>query len=419
MVKENSIKKILITGANFNNKGAQSMLFVTVDEIRRRHPEADILFQSYEKLDLSNYKFRKVRISDHVLRIAAGGICSIPIICIRLIKDCVKYVIGRRQDFLYDFKVVRELKSLDFILDISGFALGDQWKYADNISYILKLNMAQKLNIPLYLMPQSIGPFHYEKNIGKTKAKKIRNLLYKLLWYPEIIFVREKSGVNSLKEIGINRNVVLSGDLVLQNTGVNIKNIFVREPKLNVPIITTSDNVGIVPNNQCIVHGNEKQVIEIYYKIICFLVEKEKNVYLIRHSNDDTELCSNIYKRLESSRIHMINDELSCLEYDELTKNFDFIIGSRFHGIIHALRNTVPCIALGWADKYQELLEYIGQKEFVFNIIESGADITGIIKTVEIMMNSWKEQKTVISDRLIEIQKNNCFKFLDKTGGMI
>ena len=36
--------KVLITGANFNNKGAQSMLFVTVDEIRKRIPDCEIYF---------------------------------------------------------------------------------------------------------------------------------------------------------------------------------------------------------------------------------------------------------------------------------------------------------------------------------------------------------------------------------------
>lgn len=30
--------KILIVGANFENKGAQSMLFITVDELKKRMP---------------------------------------------------------------------------------------------------------------------------------------------------------------------------------------------------------------------------------------------------------------------------------------------------------------------------------------------------------------------------------------------
>ena len=36
--------KVLITGANYNNKGAQSMLFVTIDEIKKRIPDSEIYF---------------------------------------------------------------------------------------------------------------------------------------------------------------------------------------------------------------------------------------------------------------------------------------------------------------------------------------------------------------------------------------
>ena len=48
--------KILIVGANFNNKGAQSMLFITMDELKKRFPDCEIFFGSLgENIDLSNY----------------------------------------------------------------------------------------------------------------------------------------------------------------------------------------------------------------------------------------------------------------------------------------------------------------------------------------------------------------------------
>lgn len=36
------VKRILIVGANFENKGAQSMLFITVDEIKKRIPDGEV-----------------------------------------------------------------------------------------------------------------------------------------------------------------------------------------------------------------------------------------------------------------------------------------------------------------------------------------------------------------------------------------
>ena len=38
------MQNILITGANFANKGAQAMLFVTISEARKRYPNANIFY---------------------------------------------------------------------------------------------------------------------------------------------------------------------------------------------------------------------------------------------------------------------------------------------------------------------------------------------------------------------------------------
>ena len=45
------MKNFMITGANFRNKGAQAMLFVTVSELRQRYPDFDIFFDSLEDLN--------------------------------------------------------------------------------------------------------------------------------------------------------------------------------------------------------------------------------------------------------------------------------------------------------------------------------------------------------------------------------
>ena len=52
-------KQFLITGAQFNNKGAQSMLFITVDEIRKRYENAIIWYYP-----LDNEKYYSKNITD-------------------------------------------------------------------------------------------------------------------------------------------------------------------------------------------------------------------------------------------------------------------------------------------------------------------------------------------------------------------
>ena len=64
------MKNILIVGANFNNKGAQAMLFVTVDEIRKRFPDAKIYFGGINKWKPNTYTFDQVYYRDYNKAIA-------------------------------------------------------------------------------------------------------------------------------------------------------------------------------------------------------------------------------------------------------------------------------------------------------------------------------------------------------------
>ena len=55
------VKKVLITGANFINKGAQSMLFTVTKEIKNRYPDSEVYFAcNREEYDEKNYSFKKL-----------------------------------------------------------------------------------------------------------------------------------------------------------------------------------------------------------------------------------------------------------------------------------------------------------------------------------------------------------------------
>jgi colanic acid/amylovoran biosynthesis protein len=43
----------------------------------------------------------------------------------------------------------------------------------------------------------------------------------------------------------------------------------------------------------------------------------------------------------------------------------DFVVGSRYHGIIAALSQMVPALVLGWSHKYFELMRDVGTEEYI------------------------------------------------------
>ena len=385
------------------------MLFICIDEIRRRYPDAKILFQTKERIDETNYHFEIVWINLNDFKIANSDFKEI---VISIARDAKELFMGRKNEFMKTFHEIDKIKDVDLIIDISGFSIGEKWGKWHNEGFLEKLKFAKKNKIPFFMMPQSIGPFLFEKNMSAEKAKKLRKNFAIYLKYPEIIYTREKDGKKCLAELGITENVKESPDLVLQNTGINPSNVFVKTPANSITEEVITGGVALVPNSQVLRHGNEKTSFTVYQKVMEQLLKNQRNVYIIRHSGEDKELCDKLYSVIASDKLHLINKDLSCLEYDSLIQKFDYVIGSRFHGIVHALRHEVPCIALGWAIKYQELLDSVGQGQYAFDITKD-ENIYDIIDAIQDMNAKVDENKLIIREKLQEIRQNNCFSFLD------
>lgn len=403
------MKKFLITGGNFINKGAESMMYVTVDEIRKRFPDAEIYYMSHENVDMSDFAFEHIYVSPYSKTIALGGIKGL----IRSIQstcfEIVKTVLRKNANIKGAYELKKILPTISVILDISGFNLGKKWSVSVQEDYLDNIRLAKKYNIPMYLMPQSFGPFDYN-----NPPSALMHDCSELLKYPRIVFARESEGKSQLERHFGLENVKLSTDLVLQNTGVNYENIY-KNKVLIKEFDIAANSVGVVTNKQCFDRGNLDELIELYKSIITYLLGKGRTIYLIRHSKQDLESCKlikNVF--LNCDKVVLFEKELSCVEYEELVKKFDFIICSRFHGIVHAYRNNIPAIALGWAIKYQELLHNVGQDGYYFDITSSKLNIEEIISAVEKISENNLEERRIILENVEEIQNENCFTLFEK-----
>lgn len=87
------MKQFMITGANFRNKGAQAMLFVTVDELRRRYPDCRIYFATSERISKDDYWFDTIKYTRGVKKVSLGGINAFKELMISIVKDFVKIII--------------------------------------------------------------------------------------------------------------------------------------------------------------------------------------------------------------------------------------------------------------------------------------------------------------------------------------
>ena len=216
--------KYIITGGGWNNKGAESMLYTVISDIRSREPNSDItvlLFgdsdKNVDKSLLDNIKIFKTDLET-----------------IYKLLDKSKFKLFKykiKNKFPEDIKeLYKEITSCDAVLDVSGFAISSKWGRWENEILVSLIKLANKFGKKIILLPQSFGPFDYTKAHGITK-EDIRKWLKKA----DLIFCREKDGYNQLKEMGL-KNIVFSYDMVLQNSkpykGIFIKDI--EAPNINI-----------------------------------------------------------------------------------------------------------------------------------------------------------------------------------------
>lgn len=406
------MKKFLIVGANFANKGAQSMLFVTVDEISKRFPDSDIYFATCENIKEFDtiYKFKKIYYNYRTKHIALGGISAIFNLIKSLFVDFIKFFLRTNDIHGHYFDVKRLIPQLDLIVDVSGYSLGDKWSKVIQEDYLDNIRLASKYKVPIVMMPQSFGPFN---NIDKMKdIKREISILFK---YPREIFAREVQGVNELKNKFNITNIRLSTDLVLQNREINIDNIYLKKKAINTPECNKGEKIGIVPNDKCIKHGKKEYIMNLYKILIDELISMGKQVYIFMHSAEDINICCDIYDIVHKcDKVHLIKNEFSCLEYEKFVKNFEFILVSRYHGAIHAYRNIVPCVILGWAEKYFELARNMDQIDFAFDITKNNFSIKQVIDVIHKMNEGLQNEKKKIKYKIDQIQSYNCFDIIEE-----
>lgn len=402
-------KSFLITGANFSNKGAQSMLFTAISELRRRYPGCRLYvlpLDSYK--GYAKYSFNNIQVLRNIPDIHLFG--KGPVMdAFLLLKDLARRVLGREpvREGLYAYRDC--LERVDCILDISGFCLSSQFPLDYNCQLLESIEDARRYRVPIILMPQSFGPFAYEKK-HTALLRRIREDLR----YPAAIFAREKGGYELLKEMGLT-NVFYSTDMVLQSSGSEQGEIFLEKPEIRIPEIPEGHNVAVIPNAMNLTQCDKKVVLGLYRRIVRSLVDLGKTVYVLYHSNQDRKLSEEICMNYrEDDRVCFLNQEFMCYEYDEIVRRMDFIVASRYHSIVHGYRNAVPSVILGWAEKYRSLADLFGQGEFIFDVRENISD-ESLLAAIEKMSLNYSEYKVAIGTKLEEIQKESCFHVLDRT----
>lgn len=392
------MRNIIITGGELFNKGAQAMTFIAVDEMKKRFPNHHILVLSEMDLqrpqqEREQYAFRFM--GWYPLKFA----------------KCQTNPILRALCLLRNKKELLEAERIyrntDLMIDISGYALGSNWSVETCNHYLDHLEFAKAFRIPVYLMPQSFGPFDFKDEAGKKVDQRIAALLPTV----KVICAREQEGYQALKEQYHLNNVIHTNDLVVNNCGVDLQHIYRKTPRLSFPHILP-ESVAVIPNQRNYEIADEAQVQKLYVSVIKKLLQSYSAVYLLNHSDVDKEICKQLKNEFNSdNRVILIERELNCLEFNEVVKQFQFIVASRFHAIVHAFKNGIPCIALGWATKYYDLMKQFGQEQYMLDVRHAISE-NDLLAGICSVMERRDEESHLIQKKLNELQKQDVFEII-------
>ncbi len=333
-----------VSGAEFVNRGAQLMLWTVAETLRRSEPSAAVcvdaalcrgypgpgsgilpLFPRLLPSRRPYWMFPQAAALDRTLgALVPRAICE-----------------GRG--------FVRR-KAAGALLDVSGYAFGDPhpWQRAR-----LFANLARdyrRRGCPVVMLPQMLGPFR-----SARAAEEFRRILDSV----DLVFARDRE---SLEMAG----AVAPGDgrirLAPEITIFSDELWPAPEDGRCQPFIC------IVPNVRMLDRGGAAWK-EAYLPLLAAAGRRARQkgleVSILLHDGSPAE--RHLAKRIRdlAGEQWAVIDDADPVSLKGIIASARFLVGSRYHAIVAALSSGVPAVTLGWAHKYDRLLEDFGEPQLL------------------------------------------------------
>lgn len=274
----------------------------------------------------------------------------------------------------------RTIKNISYIAAINGGdGFSDIYNTQTFLSRLKEIRIAMQRNIPLIMLPQTIGPFEHPQN---------RKIADKILRYANKIFVRDDKFVPELNKMGLKYEQTKDLSAYMQPEPWNI-DIKPKSIGINVSGLAYSNSFRTLS-------GQFDAYPELIDRLICHFRDKGHTVYLIPHSyhygipepnNDDMVACRAAYEKLsDKSNVVFVDKDLISPQVKYVISKMSFFIGTRMHANFAAIYSGVPVFGLAYSYKFDGAFTANGLdgKKFTATINNiNEADIETIIKKID------------------------------------
>ncbi len=350
---ESHKKYAIISGFNIydNNRGTAALSYGAINFLE----EKKILSEKQELINIRIYKnpFRKEyhQCKESTLLIAGKNRSYLSLYVSFIEVYLLKYF-----NIIMPFtKFGKHIKKIDFVAAINGGdGFSDIYNTVTFKSRLPETLLALKLNIPLIILPQTLGPF---------KEKKNYNIAKHILKYAHKIYIRDKQFISELEKMSVKYELTkdLSYYMHPQPFDIAIKQNAIG---INISGLTYFNHFRELS------HQFENYPILIDELIKYFQSEESCTIYLIPHSynynkpeidNDDLLAAREVYDNLHNkSNIVLIDKDLISPQIKYLISQMTFFIGTRMHANFAAIYTGIPVYGLSYSYKFQGAFEENG-----------------------------------------------------------
>lgn len=312
-----------IRGAGFVNKGAELMLLSVIDAISSRFDDVQFTLRATGRNSAAPFAAR-----------ANAGLYQKAFLPLRShdFGEALKVLPKKLRD-AYGIKLNSEV---DVVIDISGFAYGDQWSTTQADQLAREAIRSKKNGTRIYLLPQALGPF--DKKPQRDACRRAFELC-------DFIYAREAASFEHLEGLRLRKPRISKAPdftnllLVPKSAATNrLRNRFC-----------------IIPNAKMI-EKTDRYVAQNYLSFLKMLYEAAGEAglrpFLLLHEANDILLADKLKEVLPETEIHIEDDPLIIKAIIAVSQA---VFSSRFHGLVSALSQAVPALGTSWSHKYQML----------------------------------------------------------------
>lgn len=348
------MKYVLVTGGNFLNQGAFLMLVAAGNGVREylgAQPVIPIRFGSEREKRWIGY--------DTLLAEERFGIFP---------RIGAARVMGRVRQRL-PFVTASDVSA---VVDVSGFAFGDQWVSSPLMRRAKNYKMWSERNIPVYMLPQAFGPFEKTADAARLAVQS-----------SSLVYARDPDSLAYLRMLDV--------------ADAPIKRFpdFTGAVRAQFPIGFERLRYGaaIVPNWNILERAPDQGARERYVQnlrdIVVQLKLADVTVFGLCHEGDrDLAILQDVASCV--SEFPIVTD-LNGMELKGLLGACRVVISGRYHALIGALSQGVPAVLQGWSHKYRWLAADYDVPELVLDPYSASGALGSLVS--ELMESSEVEAR--------------------------